>query len=50
MNKRLLILLTIFGWSIVAAAQTEAPDTKQKFAEAQGKCGSDATFYLEVPH
>jgi len=35
MIKRLLILLTIFVWSLIAMAQPEAPDTKQKFAEAQ---------------
>jgi hypothetical protein len=33
--KRLLILLTIFVWSLIAVAQPEAPDTKQKFAIAQ---------------
>jgi hypothetical protein len=35
MNKSLLIALPIFVWSFIAVAQTEAPDTKQKFAQAQ---------------
>jgi hypothetical protein len=35
MMKHLLILLTIFLWSLIAVAQTEAPDTKQKFVTAQ---------------
>jgi hypothetical protein len=35
MNKQLLITLALFAWPFFAMAQTEAPDTKQKFAEAQ---------------
>ena len=35
MNRRLLIMLAIFVWSLIAAPQTEAQDTKQKFAQAQ---------------
>ena len=35
MIKRSLILLTIFVWSFIAVAQPDAPDTKQKFAQAQ---------------
>ncbi len=35
MNKRLLIPLIIFVWPLIAFTQTEAPDTKQKFAVAQ---------------
>jgi hypothetical protein len=35
MNKSLLILLAMFVSPVIAPAQTEAPDTKQKFAQAQ---------------